>query len=165
VDSEGLPLPGSADATFGKRLPGAVVMVEVEVDTRLAKIRATRAWSGIGVGRIWVPEVARSQVEGALIQGVSYALYEDRRLDPHTGRLLTAGLEDYRLCGLGDTPDIEVHFEERGFEHVPGGGIGLSELATIPVSAAVANAVRNATGWRPRELPIRPDRLLAGVSS
>lgn len=50
-----------------------------------------------------------------------------------------------------------------GFEHVPGGGVGLGELSSIPIAASLGNAVYNATGWRPRELPMRPDRVLAGV--
>jgi xanthine dehydrogenase YagR molybdenum-binding subunit len=164
-DAESLPLPASGDVGLGKRLPGAVQITEVEVDTRLGKVRVARVWLGLGVGRIWVPEGARSQAEGGVIQGVGYALYEERRLDPHTGRTLTRGLEDYRIPGLGDVPAIEVHFEERGYEHVNGGGVGLAELSTLCTAASVANAVRHATGWRPCELPVRPDRVLAGVQA
>ncbi|MES2640478.1 MAG: molybdopterin-dependent oxidoreductase [Myxococcota bacterium] len=164
-DDEGLQLGAGPDVALGKRLPGAVQMTEVEVDTRLGRVTARRVWIGIGVGRIWVPALAQSQVEGAIVQGLGLALYEERRLDARTGRALTLGLEDYRLPGLGDIPDIEVHFEERGFEHVNGLGVGLSELATVPTAASVANAVFAATGWRPLELPIRPDRVMQGVNS
>jgi xanthine dehydrogenase YagR molybdenum-binding subunit len=76
----------------------------------------------------------------------------------------TAGLEDYRIPGIGDIPDIEIEFIEDGFEHVRGGSVGLGEVSTIAVAASLGNAVYNATGWRPRDLPIRPDRLLAGVA-
>ncbi len=164
-DEEGLQLGAGRDVALGKRLPGAVQLTEVEVDTRLGRVTAREVWLGIGVGRIWVPALARSQAEGAVVQGLGYALYEERRLDPRTGRGLTIGLEDYRLLGIGDMPSIEIHFEERGFEHVNGGGVGLAELATVPSAASVANAVQAATGWRPLELPIRPDRVLAGVAS
>ncbi|MDP2312972.1 MAG: molybdopterin-dependent oxidoreductase [Pseudomonadota bacterium] len=164
-DEEGLQLGAGPDVALGKRLPGAVQLTEVEVDTRLGRVQARRVWLGLGVGRIWVPALARSQAEGGVIQGLGLALYEERRLDPRTGRGLTIGLEDYRLPGIGDIPEIEVHFEERGFEHVNGGGVGLAELATVPAAASVANAVHAATGWRPLELPIRPDRVLGGVAS
>ena len=46
---------------------------------------------------------------------------------------------------------------------MPGGGVGLGELSTVSVAASIGNAVHNATGWRPYDLPIRPDRLLEGI--
>lgn len=148
----------------GRGMSGAVHICEVEVDTLLGTTRVLRVWTGLAVGRIWAPRLARSQAEGSVIQGVSFALYEERTHDPNTGEILTANLEDYRIAGIGDTPEIDVHFHERGWEHVPGGGVGLGEVATIAVAAAVANAVRHATGWRPTEQPIRPDRLLQGLA-
>jgi xanthine dehydrogenase YagR molybdenum-binding subunit len=120
----------------------------------------TRVWAGINVGRIHAPQPARSQAEGSIIQGVGFALYEEQRLDPHTGTTLSANLEDYRIPQLGDTPEIEVHFDEQGWEHVPGGGVGLGEVATLGAAAAVGNAVRHATGRRPRHLPMTPARML-----
>ena len=60
---------------------------------------------------------------------------------------------------------IEIHFEERGFEHVPGGAVGLGEIGTVAVAASLGNAVAHATGWRPRSLPLRPDVVLKGLAS
>jgi xanthine dehydrogenase YagR molybdenum-binding subunit len=60
-------------------------------------------------------------------------------------------------------PEIDIHFDEQGFEHVPSGGVGMGELSTLAVAASVGNAVHNATGWRPYDLPIRPDRVLEGL--
>ncbi|MFN7144881.1 MAG: molybdopterin cofactor-binding domain-containing protein, partial [Myxococcota bacterium] len=139
--------------------PASVQVSEVEVDTRTGIVRATRSWTGIAVGKLHVPHLARTQVEGAIVQGVSYALYEDRRLDPGTGRTLSSDLETYRIAGLADVPEMEIHFDEAGFDGVLGGGIGLSELATVPVAASLGNALFHATGWRPRRLPLRPDLL------
>ena len=149
----------------GRGYTGAVHMSEVEVDTLLGKVRLLRVAAGIAAGRVAVPELARSQCYGGVIQGIGYALYEERHHDPRSGIVLSAGLEDYRVPGIGDTPEIEVHFDEQGFEHVRGGGVGMGELSTLAVAASIGNAVHNATGWRPYELPIRPDRLLEGVSS
>jgi xanthine dehydrogenase YagR molybdenum-binding subunit len=149
----------------GLGAPGAVHVAEVEVDTLLGRTRVLRGHSGLAVGRIAAPLLARSQAEGSIIQGVGYALYEHRQVDPASGQVLTAGLEDYRIPGIADTPEIDIHFDEAGFEHVLGGGVGLGEIATLPVAAAIANAVHNATGARPYELPIRPDRLLASLSA
>ena len=94
---------------------------------------------------------ARSQCEGSVIQGVGLALYENQVLDPHTGLTLTANLEDYRIPQLGDTPEIDIHFHEEGWDRVPGGGVGLGEVATISPAASVGNAIFNATGWRPTD--------------
>ncbi|MEV7523576.1 molybdopterin cofactor-binding domain-containing protein [Streptomyces sp. NPDC091371] len=150
---------------IGRGFTGSVQVAEVEVDTRLGRIRPLRVWSGIAAGRIHEDRLARSQCEGAVVQGVGYALFEERRVDPATGRVLTDNLEDYRLPGIGDTPEITIHFHQEGFEHVPGGGVGLGEIATLPTAACLANAVHDATGWRPYDLPIRPDRLLKGLGA
>jgi xanthine dehydrogenase YagR molybdenum-binding subunit len=148
----------------GRGYTGAVHMSEVEVDTLLGTARVLRVAAGIAAGRVAAPELARSQCYGGVIQGIGYALYEQRHDDPQSGIVLSAGLEDYRIPGIGDTPEIEIHFDERGFEHVRGGGVGMGELSTLAVAASIGNAVHNATGWRPYDLPIRPDRLLEGVS-
>ncbi len=149
----------------GKALTAIVTVMEVEVDSRLGRVRPVEVFAGLAAGRIVLPHLARSQVEGALIQGLSYSLYEERRMDPQTGRLLSGGLESYRIAGVGDTPKLHVHFEERGFDHVEGRILGLSELATVTVAATVGNAVHHATGWRPRHLPLRCDRVVEGLKA
>ncbi|MFI6577806.1 molybdopterin-dependent oxidoreductase [Nocardiopsis sp. NPDC050513] len=151
------------DLAVGRGLIGAVHVMEVEVDTLLGRVRPTRCWAGIAAGRVYSERLARNQCEGAVVQGVGYALFEERRDDPATGTVLTDNLEDYRIPGMGDVPETEVHFHEEGFEHVPGGGVGLGEVSTVGVAASVANAVFDATGWRPHDLPIRPDRLIEGL--
>jgi CO/xanthine dehydrogenase Mo-binding subunit/aerobic-type carbon monoxide dehydrogenase small subunit (CoxS/CutS family) len=153
----------SSKLGMGSGYTGAVHVSEVEVDTWLGRTRVLRAAAGIGAGRLAAPELARSQCYGGVIQGVGYALFEQRQDDSQRGIVLSAGLEDYRIPGIGDTPEIDVHFDEEGFEHVPGGGVGLGEISTVAVAASIGNAVHNATGWRPYELPIRPDRLLDGL--
>lgn len=157
------PFPISHFA-IGRGFSGAVCVTEVEVDTRLGKIRATRVWCGVAAGHIYSPRLARSQCEGGVIQGVGYALYEQRHVDPDTGTVLTGNLEDYRIPGIGDCPQIEVYFHTEGWDHVVGGGVGLGEISTMAVAASVGNAVHHATGWRPYDLPIRPDRLLEGMA-
>ena len=154
---------GYENVRVGRGYTGAVHVSEVEVDTLLGKVRPLRVWGGLAAGRVVAPEPARNQCYGAVVQGIGYALYEERQLDPNTGLVLSMGLEEYRIPGIGDTPEIEIHFLDEGFEHVRDGAVGLGELSTLAVAASVGNAVFNATGWRPYELPIRPDRLLAGV--
>jgi xanthine dehydrogenase YagR molybdenum-binding subunit len=164
-DKGGFFLPPIQNVAIGRYLAAAVQVSEVEVDTRLGRVRMLQSHVGMSVGHIYSPKLARSQVEGGLIQGIGYALYEERRLDPRHGTLLTGNLEDYRLCGLGDIGELHVEFLPGGFENARGGGVGLGELCTLPAAATIANAVCHATGWRPTQIPLRPDRVLAGVRS
>ena len=103
-------------ALRGRARVPAPGLFEVEVDTLTGVVHASRVWTGMSVGRLWVPDLATTQVEGAVVQGISYALYEDRRVDPATGRLLTSGLETYRIAGVGDAPEITVHFDDVPFD-------------------------------------------------
>ena len=152
-----------SNLAIGAGVPSSVQVVEVEVDTWLGHVRVLSVHTGIAVGRIAAPALARSQAAGAVIQGVGYALHEAREINSRTGDILSGGMEDYRIPGIADTPVIDVHFDEGGFDHVLGGSVGIGEVATVPTSPAIANAICNATGIRPTELPIRPDRLIAAL--
>jgi xanthine dehydrogenase YagR molybdenum-binding subunit len=154
-----------SNLVIGSGVPSSVQVIEVEVDTLLGHVRVLTAHTGIAVGKIAAPALAKSQAAGSVIQGIGYALYEGREVDPRSGDILTAGLEDYRIPGIADTPVIDVHFDEGGFSHVLGGSAGLGEVATVPTAAALANAIRHAIGVRPQEIPLRPDRLLGLLSA
>jgi xanthine dehydrogenase YagR molybdenum-binding subunit len=152
-----------SNIAVGAGVPSSVQVIEVEVDTWLGHVRVLNVHTGIAVGKIAVPALAHSQATGSVIQGLGYALYEARETDARTGDILTGGMEDYRIPGLADIPEIDVHFDEGGFDHVLGGSVGIGEVATVPTSPALANAIRNATGIRLTEIPIRPDRLIAAL--
>jgi xanthine dehydrogenase YagR molybdenum-binding subunit len=152
-----------SNLAIGAGVPSSVQVVEVEVDTWLGHVRVVSVHTGIAVGRIAAPALARSQAAGAVIQGVGYALHEAREIDSRTGDILSGGMEDYRIPGIADTPVIDVHLDEAGFDHVLGGSVGIGEVATVPTSPAIANAICNAIGIRFTELPIRPDRLVAAL--
>jgi xanthine dehydrogenase YagR molybdenum-binding subunit len=147
----------------GAGVPSSLQVMEVEVDTWLGHVRVLNAYTGLAVGKLAAPALARSQAAGALTQGIGYALYETRETDPSTGQVLSAGMEDYRIPGIADMPRLEVHFDEAGFDHVPGGSVGIGEVATVPTSPAIANAIRNAIGVRLTEIPFRPDRLVGAL--
>ncbi|MEM7341756.1 MAG: molybdopterin-dependent oxidoreductase [Actinomycetota bacterium] len=158
-----VPITMPTGLQIGRGFQGALHISEVEVDTFTGKVRVLSVHGGLAVGVIHAPEPARSQCEGSIIQGIGLALYEQQIIDPHTGLTLSSNLEDYRIPQLGDTPEITIHFHTEGWDHVPGGGVGLGEVATVSPAASVGNAVFNATGWRPTVLPIRPDRVLEGL--
>jgi xanthine dehydrogenase YagR molybdenum-binding subunit len=152
-----------SNLAIGAGVPSSVQVVEVEVDTWLGHVRVLNVHTGIAVGKIAAPALARSQAAGSVIQGIGYALYEARETDPTSGAILSGGMDDYRIPGIADTPEIDVHFDEGGFDHVMGGSVGIGEVATVPTSPAIANAIRNAIGVRPMETPIRPDRLISAL--
>ena len=94
--------------------------------------------------------------------GISYALYEEKILDPVTGRMLNPNMEFYRLAGLSDIGELKVHmmtgkgYDERGV-------IGLAEPPVVSPGAAISNAVANAIGVRVPFLPLTPDRVLEAL--
>lgn len=164
-DKGGFFLPPVMDTATGRYLSSALQISEVEVDTRLGRVRLHQTIAGFAIGKVYSPLLARSQAEGGLVQGIGYTLCEERRLDPRHARLLSGNLEDYRLPGLADVGEIDVHFVPGSFEDVIGGGIGLAEIVTLTPGATIANAVRHATLWRPTQIPLRPDRVLAGLAA
>ncbi len=167
----GRPKDGHVPATpfpvegvqIGWGLSDVAHLVEVDVDTRYGTVQPRRVYVALAAGRIYAPDLARSQVEGGVIQGIGLALYEERRLDLRSGLVLSADVGSYRYPAMGDTPEVEVEFIEEGFEHAPGGGAGIAELAITSAPAATVNAVANAVGRRFPELPLRPDRVLEAL--
>ena len=142
---------------------GAVVKTfYVEVLRRLPGVRVVAVHDA---GRVVNELTARSQVNGGVIQGISYALFEEKRLDRASGDMVNPTFDTYRIAGMADTPEIDVVFMDvaNGINNV--GMMGLGEPATVPTAAAVANAVANATGVRMRELPMTPARVLAALAA
>jgi len=142
---------------------GGVSMAEVEVDTDTGVVKAKKMVAVQDCGLIIDLKMAESSCYGALIMGISYALFEEKVMDQTTGRMLNPNMEYYRLAGLNDIPELVVHmmtgkgYDERGV-------IGLGEPPVISPGAAISNAVANAIGVRVPFLPLTPDRVLAALS-
>src|SRR5258707_13841950 len=88
-----------SNMAIGAGVPSSGQVIEVEVDTWLGHVRVLNVHTGIAVGRLAAPALARSQAAGSVIQGIAYALYEARETDPRTGAILSAGAEDYATPG------------------------------------------------------------------
>nr|AGD95045.1 oxidase [Streptomyces melanovinaceus]BAO84851.1 putative dehydrogenase [Streptomyces melanovinaceus] len=144
----------------GRGTPSIVQVTEVEVDERYGLVRAVRTWCALAAGRPARPELATTQVHGAVIQSLGQTLYEERLVDPATGVTLPVSLENYAVPGIADVPEIEVAFLDGGFGHVPQQAVGIAELAALTTPASIGNAVFHATGRRLRSLPLRPGPLL-----
>ena len=136
----------------------AVHLAEVSVDPDLGTVRVHRYAAFHDVGVAVDAESLRAQVEGGVVMGLGIALTEER-LWGDDGRLLNAGLLDYRIPTLGEVPPIEVTLVE-GFPGAgPFGAKGGGEPPIVPVAAAVANAVTDVTGAEVRELPLTAERV------
>jgi len=143
---------------------GGVQICEVAVDVGSGVVKVERVVAVYECGRVINPLAAQSQINGGILQGLSWALYEARHLDAATGRMVNANLEQYKIAGARETPQIEVVLLEQyqGRNATDANGIG--EPANIPTAAAIANAVYNAIGVRVRELPMRPAVVLAALA-
>ena len=142
---------------------GGVQFAEVAVDIETGVVKVERVVAVHDCGRPINPLAIESQINGGVLQGISYALYEDRRLDRATGRMVNPNLEQYKILGALETPEIEVVLVENYLARSSTDAGGIGEPATIPTAAAVANAVYNAIGVRIRELPITPARVLEAL--
>lgn len=134
---------------------------EVWVDEDLGTIRVKRFTSVQDVGRIMNEKTARSQIIGGVIFGIGDALMEETQYDKRWANPVTRTLADYHLPVNLDVPQIDVYFIGKPDPHIsPIGARGIGEIGITGVSAAIANAVFNATGKRLRNLPLTPDKLL-----
>ena len=143
---------------------GGVQFAAVAVDTETGVIKVERVVAVHDCGRPLNPLALESQINGGVLQGISYALYENRVLDRGRGLMVNPNFEQYKILGAREVPQIDIMVleEYRGRSSTDAGGIG--EPATVPTAAAVANAVYNAIGVRVRELPMTPARVLAALS-
>lgn len=144
---------------------GGVQAAEVEVDTETGVVRVIKVVAVHDAGTVINRLTFESQVLGGVIQGLSYALFENRIMDRKSGQMLNTNLESYKIAGSLDMPEIViVSFDiANGFNSA--GVAGLGEPAVIPTAGAIANAIANATGARVRELPMTPDRVLAALGN
>jgi xanthine dehydrogenase YagR molybdenum-binding subunit len=152
------PGPGN----LGSQGVGGVQMADISVDIETGVVRMNKMVSVQDCGLIIDLKTAESQVYGALIMGVCYALYEEKIMDAKTGRMLNPNMEFYKLAGIADIGELVVHmmtgkgYDERGV-------IGLGEPPVVSPGAAISNAVANAIGVRVPYLPLTPDRVLAAL--
>ena len=116
------------------------------------------------VGRVINPLGAESQVEGGIIQGIGHTLSEERLVDPATGAMLTQTLDSYRMPTIADVPEIVTDLVDMPDEHLTNlGSKGLGEPPIVPIAAAIANAIRDATGADVRSLPITREEMLRAL--
>ncbi len=138
----------------------AAHFAEIEVDPDTGIVGILRYVAVHDSGRIIHPEAARGQIIGGVVQGIGYALMEEIPMDPDTGAPLTLNFDSFKIPNLIDIPPIEAVLIEHPDPIGPFGAKALGEPPLVPVAAAIANAVYDATGARVRELPITAEKVL-----
>jgi len=151
------------DAAMALEDLGGVQFAAVAVDTETGIIRVERVVAVHDCGRPMNPRQIESQVQGGVLMGISYALFENRILDQHTGRMVNANLEQYKLLGPSETPAIDVIVLENYQGQSATDAYGIAEPANIATAPAIGNAVYNAIGVRLRSLPMAPAAVLAAL--
>jgi xanthine dehydrogenase YagR molybdenum-binding subunit len=143
---------------------GGVDYVEVAVDTETGRVHVEKVFGAHDCGRPINPMGVISQINGGMLQGISYALFEQRIMDRKQGYMLNADLESYKILGARETPEIEVVLVENYIAMSSTDAAGIGESAgIITMAAAIGNAFYNATGVRLRRIPMTPANVLAAL--
>ncbi len=152
------------DYTRDKITYGGVDYVELAVDTETGRVHVERVLGVHDCGRPMNPLGVISQINGGILQGISYALFEQRIMDRGKGYMLNADLENYKILGAREVPQIDVILIENYIAQSSTDAAGIGESAgIIALAAAIGNAFYNATGVRMRRLPMTPARVLAAL--
>ncbi|MFB3895905.1 MAG: xanthine dehydrogenase family protein molybdopterin-binding subunit [bacterium] len=137
----------------------ATQIAEVEVDTLTGKVKVLNLIAAHDVGKAINPKQIEQQVEGGVVQGIGYALYENFMINQ--GKILTDTCATYGIPTALDTPSqIKTIIVESASKDGPFGAKGVGEPPIIPTAAAIANAVSNALGKRILKIPITPEVIL-----
>jgi xanthine dehydrogenase YagR molybdenum-binding subunit len=160
AEATGTWRPPPLDTPHGLLTFGAQ-FAEVAVDPELGLVRVRRLAGVFAPGRVLNPLLARSQLMGGMLWGMSQALLEGNHTDPRYGRWTGTNLAEYLVPVNADAPDVTVDFVEVQDELVgPLGAKGVGEIGQVGVAAAIANAVFHATGRRVRALPMTPELVM-----
>ena len=151
------------DAALALQDLGGVQFAEVTVDTESGVVAVERVVAVQDCGRPMNPRQLESQVQGGVLMGLSWALLENRILDEHTGRMVNPDLEQYKIAGARETPQIDVVVLENYQGQSATDAYGIAEPANIATAPAIANAIYNAIGVRLHSMPMTPAAVLAAL--
>jgi CO/xanthine dehydrogenase Mo-binding subunit len=160
----GGPIIGHAAVSMPMAGPGfAAHICDLEVDMETGCSRVVRYTAVQDVGKAVHPSYVEGQMQGGVAQGIGWALNEEYVFNAN-GVMENAGFLDYRMPVASDLPMIDTVLIEVANPLHPYGVRGVGEVPIVPPLAAVANAMRAATGVRFTELPLSPPRVLQGLT-
>lgn len=136
----------------------AAYLAEVEVDLRTYSARCTAFHSVQEIGHVINETLARGQIQGGIVRGIGWALFEECRL--RDGAMINNQLTNYIIPTSADVPPIDVVFLENPYADGALGAKGIGELPLDGPAPAVANAVADALGVEPLDIPLTPERLM-----
>ena len=140
----------------------AVHVAEVTVDTYTGEVKVEKVTSAQDVGRVINRMGLEAQIEGGIAIGLGYALSEQMQLK--NGMLQNPCFRDYKVFTAPEMPELDLHFIESDCAEGPYGAKGASELPTIVIAPAIANAVYNATGVRFLSTPLTPEKIARAIA-
>ncbi len=143
---------------------GSVQFAEVSVNTDTGFVKVERIVAAHSCGRPINMGQIESQINGGIIQGISYALYESRVMDNSTGHMMNANVDQYKVPFSMEIPQIDSIIVEEYSALSSTDAYGIGEPANISTAAAVANAGYNAIGVRIYEIPITPASILKALN-
>ncbi|MGH7834402.1 MAG: xanthine dehydrogenase family protein molybdopterin-binding subunit [Candidatus Binatia bacterium] len=139
--------------------PFGAQAVEVEVERETGVVKVLRVVSAHDVGKAINPGAVAGQIQGGIVMGMGYALFEELCFDE--GRITNPGLGDYKVATSKETPQMLPIIVEKPYRSEPYGAKGVGEVALFGIAPAIANAVASATGVRIKDLPITAEKILA----
>jgi xanthine dehydrogenase YagR molybdenum-binding subunit len=161
IEATGSAAPDEEAHKYGFSSFGAQ-FCEVKVHALTSEVRVNRFSSVMDVGTVVSEKTARNQIIGGVVFGIGMALLEGTQYDARTGWIANRNIAEYLVATNADVPAIGVEFINRpDLQFNPIGARGIGEIGITGTPAAIANAVYHATGKRIRQLPIRPEHLLA----
>lgn len=159
------PVYGAGSTAITDIAPGfAAHLVEVAVDTETGRVDIERYIAVQDVGFAINPALVDGQIRGAVVQGIGWALYEGLVFDAQ-GQPLNPSLMDYVIPKAEYVPQIETILVSIPSVHGAHGSKGVGEPPAIPGPAAVANAIRHATGVRITQLPMKAEVIVSALNS
>jgi xanthine dehydrogenase YagR molybdenum-binding subunit len=158
-----LSFTANEDGDYWKEPTGseAVQFADVSIDTETGIIRVNKIVALQNVGLPVNRSTIENQITGAVIQGISFCLYEDRILNRQTGAMVNPNMDAYKIAGPLEVPEIVPVIWREGREVSVN---SLGEPPVVPTPGAIATAVANAIGAQVRSMPLTPDKVLAAVA-
>ncbi len=156
LGAEGVAVRGTWQPGLSSTDVQGAQAAKVAVDLLTGAVRVVKMVCIQNVGLPLNRLATRSQINGGMIQALSYALLENTLIDPDLGLCLNPNFEEYKLAASLEMPEMVALIDDEDERGV----IGVGEPPAIPGAGAIANAVHNACGVRVRELPITPDKVL-----
>lgn len=144
--------------------PFVAMFAEVEVDTETGKVRPIEIVSAVDVGKALNPDICEGQVEGAVTQGLGYALTEEIQID-EDGRVLNPSFMDYKIFCAADMPRLTTILVEAEEPTGPFGAKSVAEIAINGPAPAISNAIYDAIGVRLHALPMTAEKVLAALDA